>query len=81
MKIGTIKQLFWIPKKECYYLKSKGTTNEDKNLTKIILSEHLELDNYEPKQIFYILDSNPKLVLEFDKDTYKEMIEKVSTNK
>ena len=77
MKISTIKKTFWIPKDGCFYVKERETPNDDSSLTRVEKSD-TRLDDFEPKQIFYILDSNPKLVLEFPKHIYDIVMSKIS---
>ena len=72
MKVAVIKKSFWIPKDDNVFIKCSGMGNNDECLTKINIRDTL-LDNYEPKQIFYILDQHPKLVFEFMPTTYIEI--------
>lgn len=73
MEISKIKESFWIPG-NCYYIKEKETPKRDEYFVKVNVGEHLEIDNFQPKQIYYILDSNPKLILEFDPEEYRQII-------
>ena len=79
MRIKEIKKTFRIPRGDRLYIKCYGTVNDDCSLTKID-AQATNLDAYEPKQIFYILDKDPKLVLEFDEATYKEIEELLNGN-
>ena len=79
MRIEEIKKTFRIPHGDRLYIKCYGTVNDDSSLTKIDVKA-TDLDAYEPKQIFYILDKDPKLTLEFDEATYKEIEELLNGN-
>ena len=71
MTVAAIKKTFRIPRGDRVFIKCYGTTNADANLTKINVKDKV-FDKFEPRQIFYILDSDPRLVLEFDEKTYRE---------
>ena len=79
MEIERIKKTMWVPR-NCYYLKEKETPKKEEYLIKIVKGEHLELDHFQPKQIYYILDADPKLVLEFDPDEFNQIKEILKTN-
>ena len=69
MQVSQIRKSFRIPRGDRVFVKCYGTTNEDANLTKINIHDKV-FDEFEPRQIFYILDSDPRLVLEFDEKQY-----------